>query len=606
MQARFPYDYRQRMEEGVMMRVSAMITLAAGAAAMAASCGSSSTPGEGSVQAPDLADVTETPGDVPVADQGPEPGPDPGLDPGPDPAPDPSPDMATGDAQGDGVAPPCCKKDSDCTDGLRCVGAELPDGGSCVPAPAPGSCYAASDCPDKHFCSGADACSCTMSCVSEPGECLPLPGGCCKADADCDPGYVCAKGPAATEGVCEQAAPAGRCWRDLDCLAGQTCEGEKACPCDADCSEPDRAGTCFFLPGCCLEEVDCGEGDWTCVPQGDAGVCKAPVGPSTDDCWWMGDCGPDEACFGATLCPCNADCNSVDQPGKCKAAGCCLKDTDCGDGRCVGAGTGGKGVCRAAPQPGRCWTLGDCKPGETCHGAAWCPCGAWCAEGYDGPGVCEPEGATCVAIPLAEIQETCDAASLVIFDGTKCVATCPGCCGCGPWCDLTFTSLADCGKACAPASCLVWDGVCVDGIPKEPWWVFDGVGCEMIDTCICEGCPGEYSTKEGCEAACVPQPISCTQHGGCPPDMLCMTDPKTPGASEWETAICGVCGNPGPCHCRIPKFPQNLDCSDGLGCKDFPCGPGCDDCPQVCPMCVHGWCAYQTGTEDFCLCNPCA
>jgi hypothetical protein len=406
------------------------------------------------------------------------------------------------DAQsGDVPVKPCCTKEGDCPEGLRCAGAELPDGGSCVAAPPPGMCWDASDCPVKHFCWGADPASCVMSSVSEPGECLPLPGGCCKADADCEAGYVCAKAPGTATGVCEMKAPEGKCWRDADCLGGQSCENVQVCPCNADCDVPDRAGTCFFLPGCCQTDVDCGEGDWTCVPGTEAGVCKPPVGPGTDHCWWNGDCGPTEACFGAAVCPCNADCDMADQTGTCKAAGCCLSDADCGVKRCVGGSEGVKGVCVEAPGAGRCWSTDDCNLGEACHGAAACPCGEEC-WGFVGPGVCQPEGVTCVAVPEAEIEEVCDAASIVIFDGTKCVATCMGCCGCGPWCDFTFQGFADCAAACLGGTCAVWDGACDDAMPEQPWWAFDGHECVEIDTCVCPACPGTFSTEEACKTTC--------------------------------------------------------------------------------------------------------
>ena len=43
-----------------------------------------------------------------------------------------------------------------------------------------------------------------------------------------------------------------------------------------------------------------------------------------------------------------------------------------------------------------------------------------------------------------------DAASVVVFDGQKCVQTDPGHCGCDYFCDLTFQTMEACQAACSP------------------------------------------------------------------------------------------------------------------------------------------------------------
>ncbi len=128
-------------------------------------------------------------------------------------------------------------------------------------------------------------------------------------------------------------------------------------------------------------------------------------------------------------------------------AGCCLTDDDC-DGRCIGTETHDFGLCVESPLTDRCWTDDDCDLNEACHGAAFCPCELDCGFQYAGPGVCTLEGQACVTIQESEILETCDAANLFIFNGETCIGTCPGCCGCGPWCDFTFTTMEECETAC--------------------------------------------------------------------------------------------------------------------------------------------------------------
>lgn len=136
--------------------------------------------------------------------------------------------------------------------------------------------------------------------------------------------------------------------------------------------------------------------------------------------------------------------------------GCCASGDDCPGQVCVNMRPENLfGVCGPAPSAGRCWTDGDCGEGESCHGAALCPCGAVCDIGYVGTGFCATTGATCTAVNPDGIAETCDAKSLWVFDGADCVATCPGCCGCEPWCDFTWDDQASCEAACASATLAV-------------------------------------------------------------------------------------------------------------------------------------------------------
>lgn len=203
--------------------------------------------------------------------------------------------------------------------------------------------------------------------------------------------------------------------------------------------------------GCCAKDQDCGVGE-RCVGNGsgNSGVCK-PV-PAWGGCWDGNDCTPTQKCVGGAVCPCDADCDGPDTVGGCQGddSGCCTGAGNCPKGAQCQAFSGiGWSTCVALPEPGRCWKNTDCPVGHPCKGAAVCPCGNDCDKGYAGPGVCTPPaGAGCTPIQPKWVAEICDAASLVVWTGSQCAATCPGCCGCEPFCDATFPSIAACQAAC--------------------------------------------------------------------------------------------------------------------------------------------------------------
>jgi hypothetical protein len=243
-----------------------------------------------------------------------------------------------------------------------------------------------------------------------------------------------------------------------------------------------------------------------------------------------------------------------------------MSDDDCAGKRCHGAGPGNPGVCVEKPVAGRCWIDADCGPQQKCKGAAWCPCDALCEEGWYGPGACVPEGTTCVAVQPSQIEETCDAANLVVFDGVNCVETCLGCCGCGPWCQFTFPDLSDCAATCLGAKCAVWDGGCDDAIPAQPWWAYDGHACIEIDSCVCDNCPGTYKTEGLCKAACagVYLYLGVSTTGG----------KSGNGAFDWEVSPGKLTGyNPlaEPKNCNVPLGPNAMNTLWEAAAKvDFP------------------------------------
>jgi len=202
-------------------------------------------------------------------------------------------------------------------------------------------------------------------------------------------------------------------------------------------------------------------------------------------------------------------------------AGCCLTDADCplsesGEPMtCVTDESVGWpqdfGVCIGPPsKEGWCFDSSQCPDGQICHGSAVCGCQMDCY--WEGPGICVPADGSCAPIEESWVEETCNAASIVIFNGENCVATCPGCCGCSQFCEYTFETIQQCEYACLNGTCAKWDGGCDDAIPENPWWYFDGYSCVSEDSCMCDGCPGVFQTKEACKEACFG--ISCPPYIG--------------------------------------------------------------------------------------------
>ena len=321
--------------------------------------------------------------------------------------------------------------------------------------------------------------------------------------------------------------------------------------------------------------------------------------------------------------------------------GCCLTDSDCPDLDsgwemvCVWPGWEDDpfGVCMPLPEAGWCWADEDCKVEEECHGAAACPCNVDCDMDYEGPGVCVPAGAQCAPIKKKWVKEWCNAANLVIWDGEKCLPTCFGCCECKPFCEFTYQTMDECLAACSPG-CQIFDGGCDAAIPEEPWWYFNGQGCFMEDSCVCEGCPGTYATQGQCEMACFGQfQDDCPTYVGaladCPfyyqqgfQEDSCVTTGALPercesdldcvfgdGAFFGDYCVLGNCVYcwqdtqcPAPQVCRAGRCVDELaSCPPTGGCQGFGCKvihPSEEPCP-VC-LCESTY-SIECEEDAFCL-----
>jgi hypothetical protein len=224
-------------------------------------------------------------------------------------------------------------------------------------------------CGEKYY---PHECSCDAgewTCLHYDCFCKPLP--CCALGSDdCDVmGLVCALAGSQGGGKCVPPVEYPVCWGDSGCGQGETCKEAYICPCDGNCPGGDVPGTCV-PEGCCLDDQDCQAGfAWkVCAQKSPDEIGRCVPWPDKDRCWDSGDCGADEACLGATFCPCGLGCGMIDASGVCKAAG---------DG--AGAPCGPDG--------------GDCQEGLVCcypcgmEGCQWkCqePCDAtepWCVDG---------------------------------------------------------------------------------------------------------------------------------------------------------------------------------------------------------------------------------
>jgi len=135
----------------------------------------------------------------------------------------------------------------------------------------------------------------------DPNECPP--GTCWGPPLPCE---VCMGGWAC--------APEAACIGSCSAFVCATCEGTApgttqigACQCSCNNNEYG----CTLAPGCCHQDVDCGDKQlFPCVNN----VCKQPV---TGACWADIECGAGMKCQGAIVCPCGAFCDAPDTPGMC-------------------------------------------------------------------------------------------------------------------------------------------------------------------------------------------------------------------------------------------------------------------------------------------------
>lgn len=145
-----------------------------------------------------------------------------------------------------------CASWVDCGPLLGCVDLDC-DGdsgwvGACLGLLPIGSCWTDAQCGFGQACLGEQLAACgVFPTGDEPVAGTCQPSSCCLVGDNCPAGQRCV--PVDSLGVCKSEAVAdGACWDDQDCPDDSVCHGAWICPCDVDCDDADKLGSCVPLP----------------------------------------------------------------------------------------------------------------------------------------------------------------------------------------------------------------------------------------------------------------------------------------------------------------------------------------------------------------------
>jgi len=213
----------------------------------------------------------------------------------------------------------------------------------------------------------------------------PETGTPCEGYFSCGYGTECCCGDCFDDTVCECSNGKIRCYNTDACLG-------------------DPCGEVVELPFPCCEAGDpnaCAvDKPMVCVQLPDVQYGKCVFETASPHCWWDSDCAEGDLCKGASICPCDADCDGEDKQGVCLPEeipyGCCAEDKHCdlGNGpalECATYKADEPGVCVYPKGEGQCWDAADCPVGQYCKGASLCPCGLDCGM-ITAPGKCATGG----------------------------------------------------------------------------------------------------------------------------------------------------------------------------------------------------------------------
>lgn len=258
------------------------------------------------------------------------------------------------------------------------------DGAGCRTAtpPSRNQCTGDFDCPTGQTCT-------TAGCVTG-----------CRADRDCNPGWVCRGATATAAGVCvapSEPTPTpvtGNCRTNADCENGTICIN----------------GTCrqTTIPACQTNQ-DCSNGQ-LCV----SGRCTTPA----NTCQFNNECGPGrmcinnecrDSCAGSVVCPTGQDCIQTAAGAYCRdhTSGCvsdfqCATGERCISGTCYQTCTVGSGIPNTCGTGKYCSDDGVCvtdtRPRPFCDAEHPCQAGSDCVGG-----VCR---IPCTTVQLCQMIDT--------------------------------------------------------------------------------------------------------------------------------------------------------------------------------------------------------
>jgi len=277
-----------------------------------------------------------------------------------------------------GGARPCFDENGDgqCDDANDFVAPQ----GVCRPLQT--GCSVNEDCPEGQICEAAEDCVCTTECRDDgnggclPCACDPATGtGVCVEDPNLNPcaSVRCAAGTscvALPDGTAQCVEDDNRCFSDMECAAGQTCNNNEVCLTPPGCERGQDcpavcAGFCVDAERTCRFDEDCERGEF-CLTDRPGNDCFAPDCANRPAPAPEGVCRPRETdpCL-AALCAPGTTCEVERGEAICRATiGECRSNTDCPNGSVCNAGDP---VCN--PPPG-------CGPNDACADV----CSGFCVE----------------------------------------------------------------------------------------------------------------------------------------------------------------------------------------------------------------------------------
>jgi hypothetical protein len=479
-----------------------------------------------------------------------------------------------------------CTTLDQCNNGL-CAGIapDCDDGNACTADlcnPASGGCYhldVASPCDDGNACTASDHCV--------AGVCAPGPA------VVCDDLSECTVDSCQPDTGCVFEALPGCCLYDLQCSDGDGCTLDECVnqkcqhqpmvcqdsnPCTTDSCSPEKGCVYTSVPGCCQVDQDCTDNnlctyqwcaDGTCQYEDFAGC--ADNNPCTED-----TCDPATGCVflpKAGCCLVAGDCDDDNQCtyNWCEGNLCQQQPISCNDGNgCTQDECAPESGCFFTPVPGCCLTSSDCDDADACTED-------WCSNK-----ACQHKEVVCLDSDICT-SNSCDAKLGCIFPAV------PGCCH-------DDTECAD-TDPCTLTACV--GHKCTSKV----------LACDDGNVCTADSCLPGQGCQHALIAGCCLDAVACNDADSCTADSCvansCHHEPlQTPGCCQPDCSGkgCGPDGCGGSCgSCQAPFYCSSENqCVDTCqpDCKNKECGP--DGCGTFCGICADNFACSDGGQ-----CVPC-